>query len=117
VSGFLLDTNVLSEFSRRGVRESTLAEILELCGKELGMFADRSYEPWDGNVDRLLDRLTPEQYTKVIEQLEIQAAHGDPIKLAEFRAERKAIQSGKFLTENARQIGGTIVDVEAVKSN
>jgi hypothetical protein len=81
------------------------------------MFTDRSYEPWDGNVDRLLDRLTPEQYTKVIEQLEIQAAAGDAVMLAEFRAERKAIESGEFLTENTRQIGGTIVDVEADQSN
>lgn len=60
---------------------------LELMGKELGMFVERSQQvPWDGD----FGKLTPEQQAVAIRQLELKVFGGDEKALAAAKAKALA---------------------------
>jgi len=89
VLGELMD-NVLKAKQER--QFSAVNRALELLGKELGMFADRSHlsVEWDGD----LKKLTGPQLEKMAEQMEEQIAKDDPKRAAELRTKRLAIVNG-----------------------
>ena len=73
--------------------ESARVRALELCGKELGMFAGPSELPWDGD----LTTLTDEQLGKLADYLERLA---DPAVVA--RAKRQLmLESGEVIETTA----------------
>ena len=70
----------LGKIAENGKSESVKVRALELCGKELGMFANRSIE-WDGDPSKITDQ----QLDKLIEYFEPRAFGGDPAKLEEAK--------------------------------
>ena len=70
----------LRKIAENGKSESVKVRALELCGKELGMFANTSIE-WNGDPSKLTDQ----QLDKLIECFERRAFGGDRTKVEEAR--------------------------------
>jgi hypothetical protein len=79
----------LRNIAEKGASESARVRALELCGKELGMFVDRSSFLWDTDPSQW----TNEQVEIISEALLRKAAAGDPGKMEALRRQA-AIEAG-----------------------
>jgi terminase small subunit-like protein len=79
----------LRKIAENGASESARVRALELCGRELGMFADRSI-PWDGDPNKLTDEQLQKFFTVLAGDL---AGSQDPAAI-EGMKRQLAIEAG-----------------------